>query len=83
MTQQLKKEDLDLHTLLFSWFLCPIFYSSSMIELVLPIIKYAMAPLEVALNLPSIRTHLTRFRCLNKILSLVLGIALFLRSNTV
>ncbi len=25
---QLKKEDLDLCTLLFSWFLCPVFYAS-------------------------------------------------------
>ncbi len=25
LTRQLKKEDLDLHTLLFSWFLCPVF----------------------------------------------------------
>ncbi len=26
LTRQLKKEDLDLRTLLFSWFLCPVFY---------------------------------------------------------
>ncbi len=28
LTQQLNKEELDLHTLLFSWFLCPVFCGS-------------------------------------------------------
>ena len=42
LTRQLKKKDLDLRTLLFSWFLCPVFYGIyfNQFLLALPAITY-------------------------------------------